>query len=359
VASLSVSVALATFNGGAHLGKQLADLAAQSVLPAELVVCDDGSTDDTLAILEGFAATSLFPVRIHRNLEQLGWRANFMRAAGLCRSDLIAFCDQDDRWLPEKIERMRACFADADVLLAFHGADLVDADERRLGRSIAMVCPAGSSPPLASSPWALAPGFTQVFRRWLCECDRWWDLSIDHRWELLKHVAAPAERLAHDQWYFFLAGALGSIVGVPEPLVRYRQHGRNLFGWPVAGRFVNRLATRARAVRWSLAARAQAAEQRALILELAADRLGTPYDRRAPDAATAYRRLADLCKLRAAIHEGRTAVKRAGALIKLGAKRGYAGNAWAFRLNALALDALIGVPGVKTHREAGAAIDPS
>ena len=71
MASLSVSVAMATYNGAAYLARQLDDLAAQSILPAELVICDDGSTDNTLAILERFAITAPFAVRAHRNSERL------------------------------------------------------------------------------------------------------------------------------------------------------------------------------------------------------------------------------------------------------------------------------------------------
>src|SRR5206468_1809416 len=108
--SLSVSVAMATFNGAAYIEEQLADLSRQSILPFELVVCDDGSSDDTLMILERFAARAPFPVRIHRNSERLGYRANFLKCAGLCRADLIAFCDQDDRWASSKLATMVACF---------------------------------------------------------------------------------------------------------------------------------------------------------------------------------------------------------------------------------------------------------
>src|SRR5690348_8403095 len=96
--SLSISVAMATYNGARYIREQLDDLAAQTRLPAEVVVCDDESSDGTVAILEHFAASAPFPVHIHRNSERLGYRANFMKCASLCSSDLVAFCDQDDRW---------------------------------------------------------------------------------------------------------------------------------------------------------------------------------------------------------------------------------------------------------------------
>lgn len=343
--SLSISVAMATFNGARYLQEQLSDLAAQSVFPTELVVCDDRSTDDSLNILKRFAAEAPFPVHIHKNRKRLGYRANFMKASGLCRSDLIAFCDQDDRWLPHKLEVMRTAFDDPEVLLAFHGAELIDGDGESLGRFISLPLPAGGTPPLAAPPWALSPGFTQVFRRWLCDCDEWWKLSTDHRWELSESQDGPSEPLSHDQWYFFLAASLGTIMNVATPLVRYRQHGENVFGWPAfKPRFATRIVERMAAARWSPASRAQAARQRALILDLAANRLGPPYDRRANDAADAYRRLAKLCEIRASIHSEGGVGRRAAALLDLASAHGYSGKPWAFGLNALALDALIGIP---------------
>jgi glycosyltransferase involved in cell wall biosynthesis len=81
------SIALATFNGDKFLRRQLVSLAEQTLMPAELVVTDDGSRDDTLAILEKFSKTAPFPVHVHHNEERLGYRANrygtrnFTRAA--------------------------------------------------------------------------------------------------------------------------------------------------------------------------------------------------------------------------------------------------------------------------------------
>src|SRR3954467_3477295 len=79
---MKVSVALASYNGARFIDEQLASLAAQTRLPDELVVCDDGSTDDTLARVERFAATAPFAVRIVRNAENLGFNGNFQRALG-------------------------------------------------------------------------------------------------------------------------------------------------------------------------------------------------------------------------------------------------------------------------------------
>lgn len=344
MAGLSVSVAMATFNGGPHVAQQLADLADQSVLPDELVVCDDGSTDDTLAIIERFAITAPFPVHLHRNPDRLGYRANFLKCAGLCQSDLIAFCDQDDRWSHEKIKTMIACFDDPEVLLAFHDAEIVDKNERTLGQ-LMRARPMGNSTPLTGSPWAFALGFTQVFRRWLCDCDRWWPLSVDPN--------SADQPMAHDQWYFFLASVLGTIGNLEVPLVRYRQHGANVFGWAKAKHtFGARLLAKISAATWLSQRRLHSAEQSAKIFDQASITLPKPYDQRAREGAIAYRQLADLCARRAGIHAGRTIIDRARSLAALVSAGGYGLDPRRFGVKALAMDVIVGLSGITRRKMA-------
>jgi glycosyltransferase involved in cell wall biosynthesis len=100
---MKISVAMATYNGARFIGEQLASLAAQSRLPDELVVSDDVSADDTLEILERFAATAPFPVRVERNSANLGFTGNFERVLSLASGDLVFISDQDDIWYPDKI----------------------------------------------------------------------------------------------------------------------------------------------------------------------------------------------------------------------------------------------------------------
>ena len=150
---IPVSVAMATYNGQEHLRRQLDSLAAQSQFPAELVVTDDASEDDTIATIEAFAKTSPFPVYIHRNENRLGYRSNFMRAANLCRSELIAFCDQDDYWYPDKIKLSVKPFSDREVLLAFHNADVVTLDGKRVGSLATFAAQKPVLTPLSAIPW--------------------------------------------------------------------------------------------------------------------------------------------------------------------------------------------------------------
>ena len=85
----SVSVAMTTFNGARYLGEQLTSLSSQTVKSLELVVCDDGSTGETVAILQSFSAIASFTVRIVQNAERLGYQQNFSKAASLCEGSLL------------------------------------------------------------------------------------------------------------------------------------------------------------------------------------------------------------------------------------------------------------------------------
>lgn len=111
VHSKTISVAMCTYNGERYLREQLESIASQTRLPDELVICDDRSTDSTAEIIRDFADSAPFPVRFNLNPVNLGGAAkgitkNFEQASRLCIGDLIAFCDQDDVWLPQKLARM-------------------------------------------------------------------------------------------------------------------------------------------------------------------------------------------------------------------------------------------------------------
>jgi glycosyltransferase involved in cell wall biosynthesis len=124
---------MATFNGARFLREQLDSLARQTLLPSELVVCDDGSRDESVPILESFSREAPFEVRLLRNELNQGFGETFLRAATAARGDWIAFCDQDDVWLPHKLSRcMEIAVRHPNVVLVCHSAQQVDAELRPL-----------------------------------------------------------------------------------------------------------------------------------------------------------------------------------------------------------------------------------
>ena len=137
VARPRISVALCTYNGASFLDAQLDSYLTQTRLPDELVVCDDQSSDATLALLDGFAKRAPFPVRLHHNQARLGSTKNFEKAIGLCTGDLIATSDQDDVWLPDKLALSEAAFAKSpEIGLIFTNAEVVDQGLEPLGHRL-------------------------------------------------------------------------------------------------------------------------------------------------------------------------------------------------------------------------------
>ena len=162
--------------------------------------------------------------------------------------------------------------------------------------------------------------------------------------------------MAHDQWYFFLASALGTVVNLEAPLVRYRQHNANVFGWAKAKRTLRaRLAAKMQSATWLYDRRFQSAAQSAIILDQAADTLPPPYVERALSAAAAYRRLADRCARRAAIYSGPTIFDRARSLAALLGAHGYGADPRRFGARALLMDLVVGLSGLTRKNASRAA----
>jgi glycosyltransferase involved in cell wall biosynthesis len=214
---------MATYNGERYLEGQLASIGAQTLAPSELVVCDDGSTDATLAILEAFSRRSSFPVRIHRNETRLGFADNFLTAAALCQSEKIAFSDQDDVWAVDKLERCAAAFTDG-VVLVVHTCELVDETLRPLGRVFPRIRRGFVAEPLESDQWFHMPGMAMLFAAELLQVADWHRRPRSH--------FEPGGSVYHDEWIHVLAQVCGKIAFLPDTLSQYRQHGINVTGAP-------------------------------------------------------------------------------------------------------------------------------
>ncbi|QHC34215.1 glycosyltransferase [Komagataeibacter xylinus] len=218
-----ISVVMATYNGATHIREQLDSLAAQTCLPAELIVTDDGSTDATLDIVADFARSAPFPVQVHRNATRLGYKGNFMHAVTLSTGDLISFCDQDDYWKPENLARVREVFVkDPDVMMVYHNARLVDENRRSISTFYATPPMSPVARPLTLQPWSFSYGYMQTFRAALKPAGALWPRMRDHY--------NPGKEMGHDLFYFLVASGVGSIAYIDEELTEYRLHGGNTVG---------------------------------------------------------------------------------------------------------------------------------
>jgi glycosyltransferase involved in cell wall biosynthesis len=345
---ISVSVAMATFNGAQFICEQLDSLAAQSYLPSELIISDDGSTDETLQLVNDFAGKVSFPVIVHRNDARLGYRANFLQATTFCRSDLIAFCDQDDVWHRRKIELCVPFFDNPEVLLVCHGATVMAANGSTVGLIDYRAASAAINSPMSTGPWPFAHGFTQMFRRSLPFLPGLWASSVDH--------CRTNERMAHDQWFLFLGSVLGSIAYVKEPLARYRQHDRNAMGWDGGGA---RLVDGARLFFTNFADRYAGAEMCARsyadILDRAKEGWNETWSHRASIAAARYRILAQQCANRNVLYTATETNRRLTAFTNILLSGGYRWHdPFSFGPKSLAKDASFGIflgHRLKKHRD--------
>lgn len=227
-ASLTVSIALATYNGARFLPAQLQSYVDQTHPPDELVVGDDASTDSTLAVLEEFADRAPFPVVITRNPERRGFSRNFLSVADRCRGDLVAFSDQDDVWHPDKLRRCVQVLTDyPSVTLVNHRARIIDAAGQPRGASFPHYGPTRLVRALGLDPWTPAHGLTMVVRRGIVE--------LATRLERPLSFDLDGHPMNHDAWIAFLARSLFDVWILDEDLVDYREHQSNVIGPPVGG----------------------------------------------------------------------------------------------------------------------------
>jgi glycosyltransferase involved in cell wall biosynthesis len=284
-----ISIAMATYNGSGFLREQLESLAQQTVLPFELVITDDGSTDDTESIILAFSKSMSFPVRFIKNNHNMGYRENFIQAAGLCAGDVIAFCDQDDIWLPDKLEKCIEEFDDPSVALVYHAARIVDEKLHAIGQ-LAIAPPRKYNPANTLSPTFYGYGFTLLIRRELTALNARWKGSVDF------HTGNDPE--AHDQWFFFLASSLGSIVYLEDELVLYRRHQTTTTQHTGARGWMHGLKIFVSNDLRPIDYKRRCAEHRAKVLIDVEDLMGHRYHDNAEFAYQGYRKLASACALR-------------------------------------------------------------
>jgi glycosyltransferase involved in cell wall biosynthesis len=217
-------ILMGLYNGAAHLAAQLQSFADQTHGNWQLVVGDDGSTDDGPAILRAFADETA-PLGPHVQMVNgpcQGVAKNFLSLlAAVPDADWLAFSDQDDVWLPEHLETGLAALADVPAAVpALYGARswICDADLSNRTMSPRFYRPPGFRNALVQS---IAGGNTMLLNR----------AGVDLARAAAIEALAAGGPATHDWWlYQLIAGAGGHVIRDEVPTILYRQHGGNLFG---------------------------------------------------------------------------------------------------------------------------------
>ena len=205
-----ISVCMATFNGGKFIREQLESILSQLPPDAEIIIADDGSTDDTLLVVDSLKESRIRVLPAERHL---GVIYNFERALRASKGEIVFLADQDDVWLPGKVEM---------CLAALNEADLVMHDAFLLGLSDAF-----------ESAWGRNGKLSDIRTYRSGVVANWWKNSFTgccmafRRKVLDKALPFPKNLPMHDQWLGVVAEKYFKVSYVDEPLVDYRQHSSN------------------------------------------------------------------------------------------------------------------------------------
>ncbi|MGF1803536.1 glycosyltransferase family 2 protein [Vibrio gigantis] len=205
---MSVSVALAVYNGECFLSEQLDSILLQLGEGDEVVISYDKSTDNTLSLLQKYAQNDK-RINIFFN-DTPGVVGNFSNAIEHCKNEYIFLSDQDDIWLPGKVEKVVSLFSSQSTLAVIHDYKLVDKDLNTLHES-GFVLRGGSCSVLKNLVRLSYIGCCMAFRN-------------NAKAAILP--IATKER-SHDWWIGTVLGMLGEVKLLEEPLILHRMHENN------------------------------------------------------------------------------------------------------------------------------------
>jgi glycosyltransferase involved in cell wall biosynthesis len=206
-----VSVAMATFNGAEYLQEQISSILGQSYPNLEIVITDDASSDETLAILRDFE-NIYKKIKVFRHCVNRGITATFENSIKNCNGEFIAISDQDDIWELNKIEILMNAMEDEDAICS--DSELVDQSGQTMNKRI-------------SSLVNLKSFYSGVpFLMGICLPGH----AIMMQGDFAKYILPMPVEIMYDRWISFCAAANNGIKYIHLPLVKYRQHESNHFG---------------------------------------------------------------------------------------------------------------------------------
>ena len=226
---MKISVAMAAYKGAAYIEEQLDSIRTQSLPADEVIVVDDRSPDNTLEVLQNYQKKYPgFPLQVYQNEKNLGYRKNFREAVSHCTGDYVFLCDQDDAWLPEKIETMCGMLErDPAILVLASSFTLMDGDgnsfeiKKRHGWSNQNLYNRVVEPDAVVRVKTehllihnFCQGCAQVMRKEIAD----------------RFVETFTAELPHDWSINLIASEKSGLYFYNHPLFRYRIHGGNALG---------------------------------------------------------------------------------------------------------------------------------
>ena len=215
-----VIVLMATYNGAPYLRKQLDSIINQTYKNVEIMVRDDGSTDETRIILKEYENKGLIQVTYSKNVGVN--KSFFWLMENAKKADYYSFADQDDIWLPEKLSRAVEHLEKEDHQLPqvyFSNFDFCDSQMNYMRTSPTLTHPHSLVRVLVGSQ--LGVGFTLVFNRAIKEI-------------IQESAPFKFKIYGHDQWVTLMGLTLGNVVYDPTVTAKHRRHEQNVSNYKVS-----------------------------------------------------------------------------------------------------------------------------
>ena len=200
-----ISVCIATFNGEKYIRDQISSILGQLSQGDEIIITDDGSTDNTLEILEDFKDPR---IKIHQNKNRLGPVYNFENALSRASNQYIFLADQDDIWNERKIKTFKSYLSDYDVVVS--DCSVVDNDLNITNPSFYTLRKSGKGL------------FKNFFQNSYLGC-----CMAFHRQVLKKALPFPPQLPMHDIWLGLVTELFFKSIFIEDKLILFRRHHLN------------------------------------------------------------------------------------------------------------------------------------
>lgn len=227
-----VSVAVATYNGEKYINEQIKSILANLEQNDEVIISDDGSTDDTIKIVRKINDSR---IRIIEGPKK-GIKQNFANAIEHCKGEYIFLSDQDDYWYKNKVGTVLKAFKETDAILIEHDARIVDAKNNIMYSSF------------FEMRKVRAGVLKNLLRNTYHGC------CIAFKRELVSYILPiPDDIYLHDQWIGILADYIGKSYFLEKKLMNYRRHGNNASSFkhlPLKTQIRNRIIFFVRLIAW-------------------------------------------------------------------------------------------------------------
>lgn len=203
-----ISVAMATYNGETFIKEQITSILNNLGEKDELIISDDGSTDQTISIIHSFKDKRIRLIKGPQN----GVKQNFANAIANCKGEYIFLSDQDDLWQKEKVKKVLEIFRKEKCDCVTHNCEVVNGDNSKV---------------IIDSFFAYRKSKPGVIRN--IYKNKYLGCCMAFHKNMIKYILPiPNTIEMHDQWIGIVCDRYGKSIFLEDKLIKYRRHDKNV-----------------------------------------------------------------------------------------------------------------------------------